>query len=286
MGVGSISFYQQDQNYWNQQQSGSQATSAQDSLINVMASAESNLSKGLASIANETALKRVNSKLSAAVQSALQSLGDTALPSSSASTGSSSSSSISSPAGSASSSSASSSPATGTSRASVSTSTSLLTLGIPAGGSITIGAGTGMTTYASTGTDTVGDMMNAINADFVGNAAVTASLNRNGQLVITSKNDTDTVTVSGIYASNTGFGVGNDTFKPTKTAANSANSSSSPASSSSTGNTSPTASSTSTSTNSSTNRSTVPTILSENISTAASILSASGASGSLVDMLA
>ena len=285
MGVGSISFYQQDQNYWNQQQSESQATSAQDSLINVMASAESNLSTGLARIANETALKRVNSQLSAAVQSALQSLGDTALPSSSASTGSSSSS-ISSPAGSASSSSAPSSPATGTSRASVSTSTSLLTLGIPAGGTITISAGTGMTTYASTGTDTVGDMMNAINADFVGNAAVTASLNRNGQLVITSKNDTDTVTVSGIYASNTGFGVGNDTFKPTKTAANSANSSSSPASSSSTGNTSPTASSTSTSTNSSTNRSTVPTILSENMSTAASILSASGASGSLVDMLA
>jgi hypothetical protein len=125
-------------------------------------------------------------------------------------------------------------------------------------------------------------MMNAINADFVGNAAVTASLTRDGQLVIISKNDTDTVTVSGVYASNIGFGVGNDTFTPTKIvpSASSSLNSSSPATSSSTG------SSASSSTGSSNSSQTVSTLASENISTAASLLSASGASGNLVDMLA
>ena len=87
------------------------------------------------------------------------------------------------------------------------------------------------TTYASTGSNTVGNLISAINQDYVGNAAVTASLNRDGEIVITSKNTTDTITVGGVYAANVGFAVGHDTFKPTKAASSS---SSSPSSSTST----------------------------------------------------
>src|ERR1700683_3090854 len=72
MSVGSVSLWQQDQNYWNKQQAWDNANSAQNSLINVMAQAETNLSNGLSSIANQTALGRVNSQLVAAVQSALE----------------------------------------------------------------------------------------------------------------------------------------------------------------------------------------------------------------------
>ncbi|HML06576.1 MAG TPA: hypothetical protein VK430_00410 [Xanthobacteraceae bacterium] len=69
----SQSFYQQDQNYWAQQQNQAQATTADDALMNVMSQAMTNLSQGLSSIANQEALNRVNTQLSAAVQSALQS---------------------------------------------------------------------------------------------------------------------------------------------------------------------------------------------------------------------
>ena len=45
---------------------------------------------------------------------------------------------------------------------------------------------------------------------------MTAALNSHGNLVLTSKNTTDVILVGGLYASNVGFGVGNQTFKPTK----------------------------------------------------------------------
>ena len=45
----------------------------------------------------------------------------------------------------------------------LSANTALLTLGIPKNGTITVSDGTNTTTFASTGTDTVGDLINAIN---------------------------------------------------------------------------------------------------------------------------
>jgi hypothetical protein len=153
----------------------------------------------------------------------------------------------------------------------------LTALGIPAGASITVSAGGNTTTYASTGTDTVGDLMNAINQDYYGNAAVTASLNNEGDLVLTSKNTTDAITVDGYYVSNIGFGVGHTTFKPTAASSSSADASSasSSATSASTSKSSTTSSSTS-----------YTTVNSETMSSAASLLSDSGVAGSIVDMLA
>jgi hypothetical protein len=282
MSVGSIgsspSFYQQDQDYWSQAQAQSQAQSADDALINVMGQAETNLAKGLASIANETALNRVNSQISALVQQVLD-------PSSS-STSSSSSSSSTAPSSSSSSSSTSGSPATGIGAALLTTGTSLSSLGILPGGTITVSAGNNATTYTSTGTDTVGDLINAINIDLPTNAQVTASLNASGQLVITSRNDSDSIAIvgSGTDATAIGFGVGNAGFQPTAPS-----SGSSAASGSSTPSTAP-ASSASSGTSSSTSSSeALPSLLAmteQGVSTAAGILSAAGVSGTLVDMLA
>jgi len=276
MGIGGIgstpSFWQQDQNYWQQAQANDNSASATDSVINAIGSAETNLGKGLASVANQTALSRVNSQLSAAVQSILD--GNTGSSSSSSSGASSSSSSKSSP-----------SPATGTGTAALSTSTPLSLLGILAGGRITISAGKNTTTYTSTGTDTVGDLMNTIDANDFGSAAVTASLNRHGRLVLTSKNDTDTITVGGVYASNIGFAVGNQTFTPTK------GTSSSSTASSGTGTSTPAANAASNSANGNStstanSKKSYSTVASEMLSSAASLLSDSGDGGTLVDMLA
>jgi len=268
MGIGSIgstqSFWQQDQNFWNQEQSSSSSLAATQSIINAIGSAETKLGKGLASIANQTALSRVNSQLTAAIQNLLSG-GST----SGSTTGSSSSSTGSGTAA---------SPAKGTGTAPLTVGTPLSTLGIPAGGSIVISAGGNTTTYASTGSDTVGDLISAINQDLVGNAAVTASLNKNGDLALTSKNTTDMISVGGVYAGNLGFAVGNDTFKPTKATSGAT-------SSATTSSTSSTASS-SKSSNASSSSKSYTTIASVTSSSAASLLSDSGVSGSLVNMLA
>jgi trimeric autotransporter adhesin len=270
MSIGAIgstpSFWQQDQSYWQQAQSNDSSVAASDSVINAMSSAETSLGKGLASIANKTALNRVNSELTAAIQNILS--GNTGSSSSSSSATSSSSSGT--PAA----------PAIGTGTAAVTLSTPLSTLGVLAGGSITVSAGAYTTTYTSTGTDTVGNLIYAINQDQVGNAPVTASLNSDGRLVLTGKNDTDTITVGGVYAANIGFGASNDSFKPT------AGTASSTSTDSSTG-TSSTSSTSSASTSSSTSKSrSYSTVASETASDAASVLSDSGAGGLLVDMLA
>jgi trimeric autotransporter adhesin len=293
MSIQSISFYQQDQNYWSQAQAQSQATAADTSLINVMGTAETNLAKGLASIANATALKRVNNQITALVQQVLN-------PSSASSTSSgstpSSSGSTSSAAGAAS---TSGSPATGTGTAVLTTSTSLTTLGILPGGTITVGTGPNTTTYTSTGTDTVGDLINAINIDLPTNANVTASLSSSGQLVITSRDLTSAIYVggSGNDAAAIGFGVGNDTFLPTAAASSPTGSAASPASNSSTSShtassstgSSGAASKTASSSGSSATSSYLPSYLAlaeQGVSTAAGILSADGVSGTLVDLLA
>lgn len=270
MGIGSIgsttSFWQDDQSYWSGQQSAnSSAIAASDAVINAMGNALVTQAKGLASIANGQALTRVNSQLIAAIQGVLS--GNTTSTGSTTSSGSSSSATA-------------AKPATGTGTALVTTSTPLSTLGIPAGGSINIVSGGDTTTYASTGNDTVGDLMNAINADNYGSAQVTASLSSHGALVLTAKNTTNTVTVGGLYASNIGFGVGNNNFNPT---AGTASSSSSSSASTSTASTATSSTKTSTTTSS---KQSYTTLASETASSAASLLSASGVSGSLVDMLA
>lgn len=93
----------------------------------------------------------------------------------------------------------------------LSTSTTLSSLGVAAGNTITVSDGTNTTTYTSTGSDTVGDLINAVNG---GSAAVTASIT-GGQLVLTGNNDTASITVGGNAAADIGFGTGQNAFQPT-----------------------------------------------------------------------
>lgn len=290
MSIQSVSFYQQDQTYWQQANAEDQATSAGNALITEMGTAETNLARGLASIANKTALNRVNSALSAAVQSLLQSQAGGSTPSSPGSS-SGSNASNSSASGSTATSAA---PATAVGTTILTTGTSLSTLGILAGGRFYVTAGSNTTTYTSTGSDTVGDLINALNIDLSTNAQVTASLNAKGQLVITSRNDSDTIAIggSGTDAAVLGFGVGHTTFTPTKPSSSSAatsstgsSTSSSTSSNASTSSASSSAAATSTS-KSKKSISSNSASLTQNFTTAASILSADGVSGSLVDMLA
>ena len=216
ISVGSGSFWQQDQNFWARSQQITQAQTLSSTVIDQMFGASSTLTTGLASIANQTALDRVNTALSAAVQGALN-------PASASSTASSSASST---ASSASSSTSSTAPkaaapvvaaaATGTGTVPLTSGTSLLGLGFLTRGNFTVSDGTFTTTYQSTGTDTVGDLISAINSGTPGNALVHAWLNGSGNLVITSQNKNDTVTVGGDYAAALGFGSTNATFAPTK----------------------------------------------------------------------
>ena len=164
-------------------------------------------------------------------------------------------------------------------------STSLASLGIRAGGSITVSAGGDTTIYASTGNDTVGNLIGALDSNAYGNAPVTASLGRDGRLVITSKNTTNTITIGGVYASNIGFGVGNQTFKPTQGASNSS-STSATSGTSAASTSSATTSKTSSSTSTAAPNQSYPTLAAEMSSSAASLLSNSGVGGTLVDMLA
>jgi len=283
MSIQSISFFQQDQSYWQQAQAQSQASTADASLINVMGQAETNLAKGLASIANGEALTRVNTQLSAAIQSLLDPSGSSTSSSSSSTTPSpSSSSSVSAPVA---------TPATGIGTARITASTSLSTLGILPNGTISVSAGINTTLYTSTGTDTVANLINAINIDLPTNANVTASINNSGQLVFTSRNNTDTITIggSGTDAAVIGFGVGHNTFSPIQPPASSANTAGSSGSSGSSGAPAASPSSSSASSTSSTNNSQIAVDTlpgQQTFSTAASILSSSGVSGSLVDLLA
>jgi hypothetical protein len=291
MSIQGVSFFQQDQNYWSQAQAQSQASTADASLINVMGTAETNLVKGLASIANQTALNRVDSQITALVQQVLHpSSGSTSSPSS-GSSGSSSGSSSSA----ASASSTAAAPATATGTVPVTTGTSLATLGILPGGTISVGAGGNVTKYTSSGTDTIADLINALNVDLPTNAGVTAALSSTGQLVITGRKDTDTITVegSGNDAAAIGFSVSNNTFEP-KAASSPASAPASSASSASSNSSTAAASGTGGSGASSTNTaSRTPTSLpsylalaEQGVSTAAGILSADGVSGTLVDLLA
>jgi hypothetical protein len=212
--IGSGSFWQQDQNFWARSQQITQAQTLSSTVIDQMFGASTTLATGLASIANQTALDRVNTALTAAVQGALNptSAGSTASPS----TSSTASSASSSPSSAASSAAAPvvSAPATGTGTVPLTSGTPLLGLGFLTRGNFTVSDGTFTTTYQSTGTDTVGDLIGAINSGAPGNALVRAWLNGSGNLVITSQNKFNTVSVSGDYAAALGFGNTNATFAP------------------------------------------------------------------------
>src|ERR1700722_8856135 len=166
MSIGSISFWQEDQNYWTQAQTESQASTASTSLITEMAGLATNKAKGLASIATQEAITRTNNQLVAALKSAIA-----------ASQGNSTSSTPSTP--------PTPQAATGTGTVPLTAGTSLMTLGIPGTGAITVSDGTNTTTYTSTGTDTVGDLINAINTSGPKKAQANAYLNSSGHLVIT-----------------------------------------------------------------------------------------------------
>ena len=95
--------------------------------------------------------------------------------------------------------------------------TTLASLGIASGDKVMIGDGTNTTTYTLTGTDTVGNLINAINSGASGNAAVTASLS-SGNLMLTGNNYTASIAVTGSGASDAadiGFGASHNTFPPT-----------------------------------------------------------------------
>lgn len=278
-GIGStLSFWQEDQNYWQQARQADNAIAATTSVINAISNAETNLGKGLASIANGTALNRVNSQITALVEQLLHPSGSTG-SSSSGSGGAASSASAKGASG--------PSPATGTGTVVLRTSTPLSTLGILAGGTITVGTGANTTTYTSTGTDTVADLLNAINLNLPTNANVTASLNAQGRLVITSRDTKSAIFIggSGNDAAAIGFGVGNNTFLAKS------GSGSSSASNGSTGSTAASAGASSSGSSkaaSNTGKTTqsYTTVAAVTARTAASLLSDSGVGGTLVDMLA
>jgi hypothetical protein len=265
MSISSVSLWQQDQNFWQQGRAQDQVLAAQSALISNMGAAITNRESGLSSIANQAALSRVNNQI-AADEKALQ----TASASGSGSSGSSA------PKGPA--------PATAIGTTPLTTSTPLSTLGIPPNGTITVSDGTNTTTYSSTGTDTIASLIGAINANVAGNAYVTASLNGKGNLVITGKNQKESVIVGGTFASDVGFRPGNQTFQPT---AGSPSSSSSSASSATSGASASTGATTSGSTGISTKTSKALQAVTnaETVTTAASLLAQSGVSGNLVDML-
>jgi len=268
--VGSISFWQQDQNFWNQAQSSSASAAQSNALINAMGSLMTNEFKGMASIANKTALDRVNAQFNAALQSAVQSVQATQ--------------NASTPQGSS-----VGTPAIGTGTVPVSANTSLLTLGIVPTGKISVSDGTNTTTYVSTGKDTVADLINGINKIAYGHAQVTATLNDSGQLVLTGNSVTDSVSVGGMFASNIGFGPKNDSFQPVAPTTNTSSSSASSSSSSSASSTG----STSSSSTATANTAAPPSAVFYNSSyalqtggTAETLLAGAGLGGSLLNLLA
>ncbi len=259
--IGSVSFWQQDQNYWTNVQAENQATSATSALISTMGNAVSTEAKGIASIANKEALTRVQAQLTAALQSAVQASQAASTSSSSSTTGSA---------------------ATGTGTVPVTASTSLTTLRIPPNTAFTVSDGTNTNTYTSTGTDTVGDLINGLNAVGPTAANVVTYLNSSGNIVVAGTNNTVSVSVGGTFASNIGFGAKNDSFAPVAPATSS--SSSSGSSSSSSGSSASSSSGTSTAPASLQNTATAfnSSAALQTGSTAESLLG----NGSLVDLLA
>jgi perilipin-4 len=138
-------------------------------------------------------------------------------------------------------------------------------------------------------------LLNAINTNAYGNAQVAAWLNDRGRLVISAKNQTATLLVSGSYAANIGFGAGNNFFSPTAASASSGGSSASSGTSAASG-TSSSGSSASSSSASSSSKSASSTsaanllrnsaLALQSTGTAEILLASSGSSGTILNMLA
>ena len=96
----------------------------------------------------------------------------------------------------------------------VASTTPLSSLGFTTGSTVTVGDGTNTTTYTYAAGDTVATLMGDING---GSAAVAATINGSGDLVLTGTGTSDTasITVGGTAASNIGFGAGENSFAPT-----------------------------------------------------------------------
>ena len=256
MSVSSIGLFLQSaaNSFGSVQGSWNASVGATDSLMSSISSAFVTEAKGKASIANGQALTRTNNQISQIIQNILN--GTTgAAGKSTSSTGTYKPAQA----------------ATGTGNKAVSVSTPLSTLGVLEGGSIYVSAGGNTTTFTSTGSDTVGDLLSNINTNLPDFAQVTASLNSRGDIVLKSKNTKDQINVSGVFAGNIGFAVGNQTFKPT------AASGTKPSTT-----TSSTSSKTTTTAKADTS---LQKSLATNNSSAATFLAASGASGSLVNLL-
>src|SRR5215471_15667382 len=93
--------------------------------------------------------------------------------------------------------------------------TTLASLGITVGQTITVNDGTNTTTFTAAAGNKVSDLLNFINSGAVGNANVTASVSSGNQLVLTGGNTVVPITVGGSAAAAVGFGVGQNTFQPT-----------------------------------------------------------------------
>jgi flagellar hook protein FlgE len=111
--------------------------------------------------------------------------------------------------------------ASGTGSVSTSTSATLASLGINSGDQITINDGThSVFTYTSTGSDTVANLISAINAANTGGTLdVSAKLSggSSGDLVLTGTKGTASITVGGTATADSaiGFGAGANSFQPT-----------------------------------------------------------------------
>jgi hypothetical protein len=208
MSISSLSFWQQNQNYWVRASRRSQSLASSAALMSVMSDAITNQARGMAAIANQTALDRTNTALSAALQSALQ--GPNAGKSSSSSAASGSAPASASPGDTA----AISGPATGTGKVPLTSSTSLQTFHIIKGGTFSVSDGIGATVYTSNGHDTVGDVINAINSASPGHAQAFAWIDDSGKLKIAATDTSHTITIGGTAAAALGFGAGNNSFQP------------------------------------------------------------------------
>ena len=201
--------------------------------MSVMSDAMTNLARGMASIANQTALNRTNAALSAAVQSALQGVKGTSAGSSGSSSAASGSASTSASTGPGDTG-AISGPATGTGTVPLTSSTSLQTFHIIKGGTFSVSDGIGATVYSSTGSDTVGDLINAINNASPGHAQAFAWVDAKGKLNVAAKDTSHTITLGGTAAAALGFGTGNTFFQPSTSATTAAATTGTPAAGSST----------------------------------------------------
>jgi flagellar hook protein FlgE len=90
--------------------------------------------------------------------------------------------------------------------------TTLASLGMTVGQTVTVADGTNTTTFTVAAGSKISDLVAAING---GTAAVTASVSAGNQLVLTGNNFLVPITVAGTNAAAVGFGAGLTSFQPT-----------------------------------------------------------------------